>query len=155
MGDDCGGGQPAPARHRLHRHLLPSQGGPRHAARGDGAPLVDREIKRHAEARGISASQFAVAWVLNNALVTGTIAGPRTFEQWEHYLGALEYKFTSEDEALVDRLVAPGPPLNPRLQRSRLPPRGPGPAQRLTCWTPAPAMRARLTASSPWQPRGG
>jgi Aldo/keto reductase family len=37
MGDDCGGGQPTPARHRLHRHLLPSQGGPRDAARGDGA----------------------------------------------------------------------------------------------------------------------
>jgi aryl-alcohol dehydrogenase-like predicted oxidoreductase len=72
-----------------------------------------QEIKRHAEARGISASQFAVAWVLNNALVTGTIAGPRTFEQWEHYLGALEYKFTAEDEALVDRLVAPGHPSTP------------------------------------------
>ena len=38
---------------------------------------------------------------------------PRTFEQWEHYLGALEYKFTSEDEALVDRLVAPGHPSTP------------------------------------------
>jgi len=72
-----------------------------------------QQIKRHAEARGISASQFAVAWVLNNALVTGTIAGPRTFEQWEHYLGALEYKFTAEDEALVDRLVAPGHPSTP------------------------------------------
>ena len=72
-----------------------------------------QEIKRHAEARGISASQFAVAWVLNNALVTGTIAGPRTFEQWEHYLGALEFKFTTEDEALVDRLVAPGHPSTP------------------------------------------
>jgi aryl-alcohol dehydrogenase (NADP+) len=67
-----------------------------------------QEIKRHAKARGISASQFAVAWVLNNRLVTGTIAGPRTFEQWEHYLGALDYKFTAEDEAVVDRLVAPG-----------------------------------------------
>jgi len=72
-----------------------------------------QEIKRHAEARGISASQFAVAWVLNNALVIGTIAGPRTFEQWAHYLGALDYKFTSEDEALVDRLVAPGHPSTP------------------------------------------
>jgi aryl-alcohol dehydrogenase (NADP+) len=47
-----------------------------------------QEIKRHAEARGTSASQFAIAWVLNNALVTGTIAEPRTFEQWGHYLGA-------------------------------------------------------------------
>jgi aryl-alcohol dehydrogenase (NADP+) len=72
-----------------------------------------QEIKRHAEARGISASQFAVAWVLNNALITGTIAGPRTFEQWEHYLHALDYKFTAEDEALVDRLVAPGHPSTP------------------------------------------
>ena len=72
-----------------------------------------QEIKRHAEARGISASQFAVAWVLNNGLVTGTIAGPRTFEQWEHYLDALDYKFTAEDEALVDRLVAPGHPSTP------------------------------------------
>jgi integrase len=60
-----------------------------------------------------TASQFAVAWVLNNALVTGTIAGPRTFEQWEHYLGTLDYKFTIEDEALVDRLVAPGHPSTP------------------------------------------
>ena len=72
-----------------------------------------QEIKRHAEARGISASQFAVAWVLNNGLVTGTIAGPRTFEQWEHYLDALDYKFTAEDVALVDRLVAPGHPSTP------------------------------------------
>jgi aryl-alcohol dehydrogenase (NADP+) len=72
-----------------------------------------QEIKRHAETRGISASQFAVAWVLNNALVTGSIAGPRTFEQWEHYLGALDYRFTAEDEALIDRLVAPGHPSTP------------------------------------------
>ena len=72
-----------------------------------------QQIKRHAETRGISASQFAVAWVLNNALITGTIAGPRTFDQWEHYLGALDYKFTIEDEALVDRLVAPGHPSTP------------------------------------------
>jgi hypothetical protein len=35
------------------------------------------------------------------------------------------------------------PPLNPRLQRSRLSPRGPRPAQRLTCWTLPPQIRAR------------
>ena len=32
-------------------------------------------IKQHAEARGMTAGQFAVLWVLNNALVTATIAG--------------------------------------------------------------------------------
>ena len=29
-------------------------------------------IKQHAEARGMTAGQFAVLWVLNNALVTAT-----------------------------------------------------------------------------------
>lgn len=65
-------------------------------------------IQRHAEARGISAGQFALAWVLNNRLVTSAIAGPRTLSQWEDYLPALAYAFTSEDEALVDGLVVTG-----------------------------------------------
>jgi aryl-alcohol dehydrogenase (NADP+) len=46
-------------------------------------------------------------------LVTGTIAGPRTESQWDEYVAALEYRFTGEDEALVDRLVAPGHPSTP------------------------------------------
>jgi aryl-alcohol dehydrogenase-like predicted oxidoreductase len=74
---------------------------------------IAQAIKRHAEARGITAGQFAVAWVLNNAFVTAAIAGPRTMEQWEGYLGALDYRFTAEDEALVDELVTPGHPSTP------------------------------------------
>jgi aryl-alcohol dehydrogenase (NADP+) len=70
-------------------------------------------IRAHAEARGVTAGQFAVAWVLNNALVSAAIAGPRTEAQWDDYLGALDYRFTAEDEALVDRLVAPGHPSTP------------------------------------------
>jgi len=70
-------------------------------------------LKNHAAARGITAGQFAVSWVLNNALVTAVIAGPRTEAQWDDYLGALAYRFTAEDEALVDRLVAPGHPSTP------------------------------------------
>jgi len=65
-------------------------------------------IKAHAEVRGFTASQFAVAWVLNNRLVTGVIAGPRTLEQWEDYGAALDYPFTSEDEDFVESLVPPG-----------------------------------------------
>jgi aryl-alcohol dehydrogenase (NADP+) len=74
---------------------------------------IAQTLKRHAEARGITAGQFAVAWVLNNRLVTACIAGPRTFEQWRDYLGALDYAFTAEDEALVDGLVASGHPSTP------------------------------------------
>jgi aryl-alcohol dehydrogenase (NADP+) len=74
---------------------------------------IAQEIARHAEARGITAGQFAFAWVLNNSLVTAAIGGPRTEAQWQDYLGALSYRFTREDEALVDRLVAPGHPSTP------------------------------------------
>ena len=75
--------------------------------------VIAQEMKRHAEARGITPGQFAVAWVLNNRLVTGVIAGPRTEAQWRDYLGALSYAFTPEDEALVDRLVTTGHPSTP------------------------------------------
>jgi aryl-alcohol dehydrogenase-like predicted oxidoreductase len=74
---------------------------------------VAQEIARHAEARGTTAGRFALAWVLNNRLVNAAIAGPRTEAQWEDYVAALDYRFTAEDEALVDRLVAPGHPSTP------------------------------------------
>ncbi len=69
---------------------------------------IAQEIKRHADARGITPTDFALAWVLNNKLVTSAIAGPRTEAHWESYVKALDYTFTSEDEALVDRLVTEG-----------------------------------------------
>jgi aryl-alcohol dehydrogenase (NADP+) len=75
--------------------------------------VIAQTIKAHAEARGITAGQFAVNWVLNNRLITGTVAGPRTEAQWDDYVGALTYKFTAEDEALVDRLVPEGHPSTP------------------------------------------
>ncbi|MET4042785.1 aldo/keto reductase [Bradyrhizobium sp. RT6a] len=72
-----------------------------------------QEIKTHAEKKGITAGQFAVAWVLNSAFVSSIVAGPRTEEQWDGYTGALDYRFTAEDEALIDRLVVPGHPSTP------------------------------------------
>ena len=74
---------------------------------------IAQTLKRHAEARGITPGQFAVAWLLNNRLITAPIAGPRTEEQWRDYLGALDYAFTAEDEALVDGLVPTGHPSTP------------------------------------------
>ncbi len=67
-----------------------------------------QKIKAHAEGRGMTAGQFALNWVLNNRLVTAAIAGPRTQEQWQDYLGALGKPFTARDEALIDRLVVTG-----------------------------------------------
>jgi aryl-alcohol dehydrogenase-like predicted oxidoreductase len=72
-----------------------------------------QEIARHAAARGLTPGQFALAWVLANRLVTSAIAGPRTRAQWEDYVPALAYRWTAEDEALVDRFVATGHPSTP------------------------------------------
>ncbi len=74
---------------------------------------VAAKLKAHCEAKGVSLIHFAVAWVLNNSAVTSVIAGPRTFEQWAVYPGALDFKWTKEDEALVDSLVRPGHPSSP------------------------------------------
>ncbi len=74
---------------------------------------IAQTLAEHARSRGISPGQFALAWVLNNSLVTGTIGGPRTMEQWHDYMGALSYRFTAEDEALVDRLIPGGHPSTP------------------------------------------
>ncbi|RJF75485.1 aldo/keto reductase [Rhodopseudomonas palustris] len=75
--------------------------------------LLAQQIRAHADAKGITAGQFAVAWVLNNALVTSVIAGPRTEDQWDDYVRALEVSFTAEDEALINGLVVTGHPSTP------------------------------------------
>jgi aryl-alcohol dehydrogenase (NADP+) len=67
-----------------------------------------REVKRHAEAKGFTAGQLAVAWVLNASLVSSVIAGPRTEAHWDDYIRALDYPFAADDEALIDRLVVTG-----------------------------------------------
>lgn len=69
---------------------------------------VAERIAQHAEAKGVSPTAFALAFVLNNRLVTSTIAGPRTEAQWDAYVAALDYRFTAEDEALVASLVPEG-----------------------------------------------
>jgi aryl-alcohol dehydrogenase-like predicted oxidoreductase len=67
-----------------------------------------QRFKAHAQQRGVSPSQLATAWVLNNRLVAGVIGGPRTLAQWQDYLAALSITVTAEDEAVIDALVPPG-----------------------------------------------
>lgn len=67
-----------------------------------------QDIKHHAEAKGFTPGQFAVAWVLNSTFISSVIAGPRTEAQWDDYIRALDYPFAADDEALIDRLVVTG-----------------------------------------------
>jgi aryl-alcohol dehydrogenase-like predicted oxidoreductase len=75
--------------------------------------IIAEKLKAHAEARGTTLVHWATAWVLSNAVVTSVIAGPRTLGQWTSYLGALDYTWTAEDEALADSLVTTGHPSTP------------------------------------------
>jgi aryl-alcohol dehydrogenase (NADP+) len=72
-----------------------------------------QKVKAYAEKRGLSPNHFAVAWVLNNRLIDGVIAGPRTEAHWDDYVKALDTKFTKEDEAFIDDLVVAGHPAAP------------------------------------------
>jgi aryl-alcohol dehydrogenase-like predicted oxidoreductase len=69
---------------------------------------VAQQLRPLAEAHGCNLSQLAVAWVLANPIVTSAIIGPRTMEQFEDSLPALELRLTAEDERAIDDLVPPG-----------------------------------------------
>lgn len=66
------------------------------------------EVVALADEIGCTAAQLAVAWVMANDLVTCPIIGPRTPEQLEDNLGALEVEITPEIEERIDALVPPG-----------------------------------------------
>jgi len=74
---------------------------------------IAQKFVRYAESRGISSAQFAVAWVLANPIVSSVIGGPRTFDQWIEYYGAMDFTVTEEDEKFVDELISPGHPSTP------------------------------------------
>lgn len=69
---------------------------------------VANELKAYAQSRGLSPTQFAIAWALNNRCLSGVIGGPRTLEQWQDYVLSLNVNITAEDEAMVDSLVPQG-----------------------------------------------
>ncbi len=90
----------------------------------DESLVIAQKLLAHACDKAATGVDFAVAWVLNNAAVTSCIAGPRTFEQWQSYFGALDYDWSAEDEKLVDSLVAPGQRSTPGYFDPKEPPEG-------------------------------
>jgi len=74
---------------------------------------IAQTIKAHAEARNRTVIGFALNWVLANPIVSSVIVGPRTLAQLQSYLAAAGEAYDADDEALLDRLVAPGHPSTP------------------------------------------
>ena len=75
--------------------------------------VIANKLVAHAKATGRTPTQFAMAWMLANQVVTSVIAGPRTLEQWQDYASSLDAEWSDDDEALVDSLVRPGHPSTP------------------------------------------
>src|ERR671913_755783 len=71
------------------------------------------ELARLADEAGITLIQLAISFVLRHPAITAALIGPRTMEQLEGQLAAVDVEL---DEALLDRIdaiVAPGITINP------------------------------------------
>jgi aryl-alcohol dehydrogenase-like predicted oxidoreductase len=74
--------------------------------------VVD-EARAIAEAKRATVSQVALAWLLGTEGVTAPIVGPRTYEQLEDLLGAVDVTLAEEERARLEA-HAPPPPVYPQ-----------------------------------------
>ena len=70
-------------------------------------------LQPRADAKGCTLAQFVLAWCMQQPGISSPIIGPRTMEQLEDNLGALDVAITAEDRAAVDELVPPGRMVSP------------------------------------------
>jgi aryl-alcohol dehydrogenase-like predicted oxidoreductase len=70
-------------------------------------------LGRLADDAGISLIHMALAFVINHPAVTAAIIGPRTMEQLESQLGAVDVTLDSALLDRIDEIVAPGTTINP------------------------------------------
>ncbi len=70
-------------------------------------------LKPLADAKGVTLSQFALAWCVQQPGVSSAIIGPRTMEQLEDNLGALDVSFSEDDLRDVNRVIRPGQMVSP------------------------------------------
>lgn len=66
---------------------------------------ISKALKKYAEARGYTAAQLAVAWVLAHPAVTSAICGAKRPEQIEESARSFEWKMTHEEIVEIDRMV--------------------------------------------------
>ena len=66
------------------------------------------QLDEYIAARGCTMTQFAMAWVLSQPAVTSALMGPRTLEQLNEYLGALNVEITEEDVRKMNLWVGKG-----------------------------------------------
>ena len=65
-------------------------------------------VREICERKNVAMDAFALAWVMAQNGVTSPIIGPRTMEQLEANLQALEIEISDEDNERINELIAPG-----------------------------------------------
>jgi aryl-alcohol dehydrogenase (NADP+) len=68
--------------------------------------IIDAVVEA-AEARGVSASQVALAWVARQPAVTSVILGARTVDQLEDNLASAGLELTPEEAGRLDAVSVP------------------------------------------------
>ena len=66
------------------------------------------DLQAMAGDKGVPLSQLALAWLMNQPGVTSPIIGPRTMEQLEDNLKAVEIEITAADRERLDAICEPG-----------------------------------------------
>jgi aryl-alcohol dehydrogenase-like predicted oxidoreductase len=70
-------------------------------------------LREMAEAKGVTMSQLALAWVMQQPGVTSPIIGPRTMEQFEDNMGAFGVEITDDERKQIDRFARRGQSVAP------------------------------------------
>lgn len=65
-------------------------------------------VEALAKEKGCTPGQLALAWCKDQPGITSPIIGPRTMEQFEDNLGALDVEITDSDRARLDEVAPPG-----------------------------------------------
>ncbi len=66
------------------------------------------ELAQRAQAKGCSTTQLAIAWVLHQPGITGTVIGPRTVAHLKDLLPSADLNLDEEDLDFCNKLVSPG-----------------------------------------------
>jgi aryl-alcohol dehydrogenase-like predicted oxidoreductase len=74
---------------------------------------VIEPLTRLAAEKSVPLSQLALAWVAQQPGITSPIIGPRTLEQLEDALKALEITLKAEDLRRIDEIIPPGTHVSP------------------------------------------
>jgi aryl-alcohol dehydrogenase-like predicted oxidoreductase len=96
-------GEDAPEGTRYH-----GRGGRAEQHFSDEAYAVVDALEKIATKRGCTVAQAALAWCAQQLAITSPIIGPRTTEQLEDNLGAVDVKLTDEELKGLDEVAPPG-----------------------------------------------